>query len=288
MPLKKTPATPGIDPGTFRLVAQCLNHCATFKLWRHNSSFFFFYLIATAVLQLKICDFQDKLLNGLKCCNFLWVQRRHNCSPAVSFENCVMTSYLLKVHLHTFLYIPVTQKYQILSCDTLVANERYIYDYLAAISNSLEILYTQIPGFNESFRDVRIREDQSYTEVFRVTLTQLHSFLLCFVSGSDVIVRHPARTPGKRITYRCCNNSKGMTQRHNGRKWLCSSLLSLINAANLGFNLLTRLNSKLYLCGPYRVTTLVLICVVWRHEECDFYSKWESLPSFRRWSCGRV
>jgi len=26
---EKTPATPGIDPGTFRLVAQCLNHYAT-------------------------------------------------------------------------------------------------------------------------------------------------------------------------------------------------------------------------------------------------------------------
>jgi hypothetical protein len=26
---EKTPASPGIDPGTFRLVAQCLNHYAT-------------------------------------------------------------------------------------------------------------------------------------------------------------------------------------------------------------------------------------------------------------------
>jgi hypothetical protein len=26
---EKTPATPGIDPETFRLVAQCLNHYAT-------------------------------------------------------------------------------------------------------------------------------------------------------------------------------------------------------------------------------------------------------------------
>jgi hypothetical protein len=29
MPRKKTPATPEIDPGTFRLVAQCLKHYAT-------------------------------------------------------------------------------------------------------------------------------------------------------------------------------------------------------------------------------------------------------------------
>jgi len=38
------------------------------------------------------------------------VQRRHNCSPAASFVNCVMTLYLLKVHLQTFLSIPITQK----------------------------------------------------------------------------------------------------------------------------------------------------------------------------------
>jgi hypothetical protein len=36
-----------------------------------------------------------------------------------------MILYLLKVHLQTFLSIPITQKCQILSCDTLVANKRY-------------------------------------------------------------------------------------------------------------------------------------------------------------------
>jgi len=38
-----------------------------------------------------------------------------------------MTLNLLKVYLQTFLFIPVTQKCQILSCDTLVANERIVY-----------------------------------------------------------------------------------------------------------------------------------------------------------------
>jgi len=70
--------------------------------------------------------FQERLSKVLKCYNFLRVQRRHNCSPASSFANCVMTLYLLKVHLQTFLSIPVTQKCQILRCDTLVANEQYI------------------------------------------------------------------------------------------------------------------------------------------------------------------
>jgi hypothetical protein len=36
-----------------------------------------------------------------------------------------MKLYLLEVYQHTFLFIPITQKLQILSCDTLVANERY-------------------------------------------------------------------------------------------------------------------------------------------------------------------
>jgi hypothetical protein len=65
----------------------------------------------TTVSQLKICDFfREKRLKVLKCYNFLWVQRRHNCPPAASFANCVMTLYLLKVHLQTFLSIPITQK----------------------------------------------------------------------------------------------------------------------------------------------------------------------------------
>jgi hypothetical protein len=70
----------------------------------------------------KSVIFPEKRLKVLKCYNFVRVQRRHNCSPAASFANCVMTLYLLKEHLQTFLSIPITQKCQILSCDTLVAN----------------------------------------------------------------------------------------------------------------------------------------------------------------------
>ena len=70
--------------------------------------------LATTVPQLKISGFfQEKSLKVSKCYNFLWVQRRHNCSPAASFTNCVMTLYLLKVHLQTFLSLPVTKKRQI-------------------------------------------------------------------------------------------------------------------------------------------------------------------------------
>jgi len=78
------------------------------------------------VSQLKICDLQEKLLKVLKCYNFLWVQQQHNCSAEASFANCVMTLYLLKVHLQTFLSIPVTQKCQISSCDSVLVGVRYI------------------------------------------------------------------------------------------------------------------------------------------------------------------
>ena len=41
--------------------------------------------------------FREKGLKILKCYNFLWVQRRHNCSPSASSTNSFMTLYLLKV-----------------------------------------------------------------------------------------------------------------------------------------------------------------------------------------------
>ena len=50
-------------------------------------------------------------------------------SSAASFTDCVMTLYLSKVHLQTFPFIPITQKFQILTCETLVANERYNHGY---------------------------------------------------------------------------------------------------------------------------------------------------------------
>ena len=58
----------------------------------------------------KCVIFQERLLKVLKCYNFLWVQRWHNCSSAASFANRVMTLCLLKTHLPTFLFIPITQK----------------------------------------------------------------------------------------------------------------------------------------------------------------------------------
>ena len=87
----------------------------------------------------KSVIFQEKLLKVLKCYNFLLAQRRHNCSPAASFANCIMTLYLLKVHLQTFLFIPITQKCQISSCDSILlrvrsfkVGETMIYKYVVS------------------------------------------------------------------------------------------------------------------------------------------------------------
>jgi len=67
------------------------------------------------------------------------VQRRHNCSPAASFANCI-TLYLLKVHLQTFLSIPIAKKkWQILSCDAFVANERCVCN-LARYNHDIRIV----------------------------------------------------------------------------------------------------------------------------------------------------
>ena len=81
---------------------------------------------ATTVSQRKMYDFSGETSKFLTCYNFLWVQRRHNWSPAASFAKCVMTLYLLKLHLQMFLSIPITQKCQILSCDTLVAYKQCV------------------------------------------------------------------------------------------------------------------------------------------------------------------
>jgi len=58
-----------------------------------------------------------------------------------------MTLYLLKENVQTFLSIPVTQKCQILSCDTLVANERcqdavsvIVFDYVSYVKNTYIVI----------------------------------------------------------------------------------------------------------------------------------------------------
>ena len=117
------------------LSQHCRNTVTTLPQHCHNT--------ATTLSQPKTCDFSvQTFLRVLKCYNFLRVQR-HNCSPAASSANCVMTLHLLTVHLQTFLSIPITQKCQILSCDTLVVNERYNFKkktcvYQTALSSTFD------------------------------------------------------------------------------------------------------------------------------------------------------
>ena len=98
----------------------------------------------------------------MKCYLVLWVQRRQNCFPAASFANCVMTLYLFKAHLQTFICIPITQKCQILSCDTLVVNERYINERKALSKFGCKIQHCLVATHKWIFLD-----NSSNTEVLK-------------------------------------------------------------------------------------------------------------------------
>ena len=98
------------DKGEYVTRETTLEHIAHLRQHCHNS---------------KFVIFQEKYLKVLKCYNFIWVQRRHNCSPAASSANCVMPLYLLKVQLQTFLSYTNNSKCQIFSCDTPFTNELY-------------------------------------------------------------------------------------------------------------------------------------------------------------------
>jgi hypothetical protein len=69
-----------------------------------------------------------------------------------------MTLYLLKVHLQTFLSIPVTQKCQILSCDTLVALSDICFTNLQIVYRliSVEEPAKRIDGKEENQLDTTV------------------------------------------------------------------------------------------------------------------------------------
>jgi hypothetical protein len=95
------------------------------------------------------------------------MQRQYKCSPVVSFANCIMTLYLLKVYLQTFLPIPITQKCQILSCDTLVANERYDqHDDKSEVRNRCV--------YNTIFSDSQIETEQANFLLIQKYLSLVH------------------------------------------------------------------------------------------------------------------
>jgi len=110
-----------------------LRCCASLKCRRLNWIIVYFAHLRQQCHSSKCAIFQERLLKVLKYYSFLWVQWRHNCFSVASFANCVMTLYLLNVHLQTFLSIPITQKCQILSYDTLVAYERFITSLITSV-----------------------------------------------------------------------------------------------------------------------------------------------------------
>jgi len=124
---------------------------------------------------------QEKSLKVLKCYNCLRVQRRQNCSPAASFTNCVMTLYLLRVHLQTFLSISITQKCQSLSCDILVANELYIHIYICKM----------LLNFLRTFRGCEL--GTSGSSFRQGTCVSETSFIVISTSRRRPEVRQPAR-----------------------------------------------------------------------------------------------
>ena len=65
--------------------------------------------------------------------------------------------YLLRVHLQTFLSVPLTQKCQILSYDTLVANERNISEHKSKGNSLLHALVAIAPPFFNIVVMVRLR-----------------------------------------------------------------------------------------------------------------------------------
>ena len=89
----------------------------------------------------KIVIFQERLLKVLKCYNFLWVQRRHNCSPAASLANCVMTLCLLKMHLQTFLSTqkPKNAKFWFVALLTQMSNICHLQSTIKWPSGSEEL-----------------------------------------------------------------------------------------------------------------------------------------------------
>jgi len=104
----------------------------------------------------KFVIFQEKSLKVLKCKNFLWVQRRHNCSPAASLGNCVMTLYLLKgesanVSFYTNQSKMPNFELWLLSkmCEIYVHLYLFIYCYLRPrLSLTHPVWYITIAGFS--------------------------------------------------------------------------------------------------------------------------------------------
>jgi len=94
-----------------------------------------------------------------------------------------MTLYLLKVHLQTSLSIPIIQKCQILSCDTLVANVRYVCVCVLARARAFvwgtkSTLKTQVPAIRW-YVFARPRDVTSQCQYFSKTSSEEVGWEMC-------------------------------------------------------------------------------------------------------------
>ena len=84
-------------------------------------------LFATTVSQFKISDFSGETFKGFEVQYFS--MSATTTQLLSSGEFCKLRYDTIPVK-NAFLSIPITQKWQILSCDTLIANERYVFAVL--------------------------------------------------------------------------------------------------------------------------------------------------------------
>ena len=76
----------------------------------------------------KRCDFSGETSKSFEVLYFSVRRTTTQVLSSASYANCVMALYLLEVHLKTLPSIQITQKCQILSCETFVKNERNACD----------------------------------------------------------------------------------------------------------------------------------------------------------------
>ena len=75
-----------------------------------------YHSFVTTVSRLKICDFSGEMFKGFEV-----IQFSKSATMTTAFGNCVVP---VKSASAKFISVPITQKCQILCCDTLVPNER--------------------------------------------------------------------------------------------------------------------------------------------------------------------
>ena len=100
------------------------------------------------------------------------------------FANCVMTLYLLKLHLQTFLSTPITQKCQISSCDSIVLGVRYVRVTVYSKPHKnytviRRIIYVEVLIFNALCPAVQKLSDlirRKYFRYVKITMDAVHSF----------------------------------------------------------------------------------------------------------------